>query len=391
MRRLSLIFGRCLACTCALMVASVPASAQRVPLPAQLAQIDMPVALLVDASNGQVLFERAAQRRFVPASVTKVMTLFTAFELIEAGQLDPRYSLTVSPEAWMEWRGKGSTMFLNADDRVPLSDLLTGIATVSANDASYVLAEEAAGSLEGWTAQMNAKARAIGMTQSHFGTPNGWPDEGGTFTTARDLVVLAKALLDDHPKKVARFIGNREFTYNGITQSNHDPMIGRVEGADGIKTGYTNEAGFNYLGTAKRGDQRLILVVAGGKRKSERAAFARGLVEWGFSAFDRQNLFAKGARVAEVAVQNGSARRVALVTQRDVFMNVPKGRGGDLRVSVAYNGPLRAPITAGDEVATLVIEAPDMQPARIPLLAEESVRKAGFFARIANAFSGWLS
>lgn len=380
-----------MACCLAGFAASAPTSAQRVALPADIAQIDMPVVLLMDASNGQVLFERSAQRRFVPASVTKVMTLFTAFEFIDEGKLAPNHLLTVSPEAWMEWRGKGSTMFLNADERVPLSDLLTGIATVSANDASYVLAQEAAGSLEGWTAQMNAKARTIGMTQSHFGTPNGWPDEGRTFTTARDLSVLAQTLLQRHPQKVAQYIGRKQFTFSGITQSNHDPMIGRVKGADGIKTGYTNEAGFNYLGTAKRGDQRLILVVAGGDRKSARAQFARGLVEWGFSAFDRQGLYAKGARVAEARVQNGTTRRVPLITQRDVFMNVPKGRGGDLRVSVSYNGPLRAPITAGDEVATLVIEAPDMQPARIPLLAQETVHKAGFFDRILNAFAGWLS
>jgi len=368
-----------------------PASAQSVSPPADISDIDMPVALLVDASNGQVLFEREAQRRFVPASVTKVMTLYTAFEMIDAGRLNPNHYLTVSPEAWMEWRGKGSTMFLNADDRVPLSDILTGIANVSANDASYVLAEEAAGSLDGWTAQMNAAARGIGMTQSHFGTPNGWPDEGRTFTTARDLVTLGTALLRDHPSKVARFIGRPQFTYNGITQPNHDPMIGRVEGAEGIKTGYTNEAGFTYLGAAKRGDQRLILAVAGGNRKSERARFARGLMEWGFAAFERRTLFAQSASVGRAKVQNGAQRSVELITDRDVSMNMPKGAGDTMRVTIRYNGPLRAPIAAGEEVATLVIEAQDMEPAQVPLLAKQSISKAGAFTRMINAFAGWFS
>lgn len=374
----------------AALALTAPLSANTGALPSEIGAIDIPVALLVDASNGQVLFERSASRRFVPASVTKVMTLYTAFEMIDKGQLDPDHYLTVSPEAWMEWRGKGSTMFLGADERVLISDLLTGIATVSANDASFVLAEGASGSVGGWTARMNSTARAIGMRQSHFGTPNGWPDEGRTFTTAHDLVALARALLRDHPDKVARFIGRKSFSYGGITQTNHDPMIGRVDGADGIKTGYTNEAGFTYLGTARRGDQRLILVVAGGYDKYARARLARGLIEWGFASFDRKRLFATGARVGEARVQDGMASRIELVAQRDVFINVPSGKGEGLRMTIVYDGPLRAPIAAGERVATLVIEAPDMEPARVPLLAERSVGKAGILSRIANAVTGWF-
>ncbi|MEM7700551.1 MAG: D-alanyl-D-alanine carboxypeptidase family protein [Pseudomonadota bacterium] len=361
------------------------------PLPAELADLDVPVALLVDASNGQVLFERGAQRRFVPASVTKVMTLYTAFEMIDAGKLSPDHYLTVSPETWMEWRGKGSTMYLNADDRVLVSDLLTGIANVSANDASCVLAEEVSGSLQGWTAQMNSKARSLGMTQSHFATPNGWPDEGRTFTNARDLAVLGRALMGRHPEKVARFMGRKEFAYGGITQTNHDPMLGRVQGADGLKTGYTNEAGFTYLGTAQRYDQRLILVVAGATRKWERARFARGLAEWGFTAFDRQTVFEKGVYVGAAKVQNGDVRSVELITDRAVSINVPKGSADTMRVSIRYDGPLRAPIVEGDKVATLVIETPDIEPAQVPLLAKQSVGEAGPLDRIVNALAGWLS
>ena len=365
--------------------------AQSVPLPPDLAAIRAPVVYLVDASNGQVLFEREADRRFVPASVTKVMTLYTAFDLMDAGQLAPHHLLPVSPEAWKQWRGRGSTMYLNVDTRVPVSDLLLGIANVSANDASYVLAEGAAGSVDSWTARMNAKARALGMNQSHFATPNGWPDEGATFTTARDLVTLASALLRVHPRKVARYTGKRQFTYAGITQSNYDPMLGRVEGADGIKTGYTNEAGFNYLGTAKRGDQRLFVVVAGADRQPDRARLARGLVEWGFSAFERKPLFAKGNTVSNAQVQNGQARSVELMADRDILLNVPQGHMNEITMTIRYDGPLRAPIRESERGATLLIEAPDVAPAQVPLFAKESVAEAGLFARIVNAVAGWLS
>jgi D-alanyl-D-alanine carboxypeptidase (penicillin-binding protein 5/6) len=298
--------------------------------------------------------------------------------------------MAVTPEAWEGWRAKGSSMFLEAGDVVPLADLLTGIATVSANDAAYVVAEQAAGSLAGWTALMNARARGLGMTQSHFGTPNGWPDEGRTFTTAHDLVILAKALVERHPEQFARFIGQREYRYRDITQPNRDPLIGRVAGADGIKTGYTNEAGYNFLGTAQRGGQRLVVVIAGADRGSTRAKAARDLIEWGFAAFDRKALFDKGAVVGTARVQDGSLRSLDLVAERAVAVNVPKGAGADMRVEIVYEGPLRAPIRAGETVAMLEVTAPDMEPARIPLLAARDIGQAGLLSRIANAFAGWL-
>ena len=368
------------------------------PIKAQTAQpgpgldeAQVPIALLVDADTGQVLFERNANRRFVPASMTKVMTLYTAFDLMDSGQLDPRQSLVVSPEVWMEWRAKGSSMFLNADERVPLSKLLTGIATVSANDAAIVVAEQSAGSVAAWTAQMNAKARAIGMRQSHFATPNGWPDEGQTFTTAQDLITLGRALVNTHPDKFARFVGLSEFRHQGITQSNRDPMIRRVEGADGIKTGYTNESGFGYLGTAKRGPQRLMLVVGGAPSNAARARAARGLIQWGFSAFDRAPLFSRGELIGTARVQDGDSRQVGLFAERDIAVSVPKSLEGRLELNVIYDGPLRAPIAAGERVATLEVKVEGMATTRVPLLADKAVAKAGFWGRIYNAIAGWFA
>ena len=368
----------------------VPA-AHAQPTPPIPGEAEIPVALLVDITSGQVLYARSPDRRFIPASVTKVMTLYTAFELIEKGQLDPRQTLTMRDETWREWNGEGSTMWIGAGDVVPVDDLLTGIANISANDASVLLAEGQAGSVAGWTDLMNAQARALGMTGSHFNTPNGWPDDGATFTTASDLVRLAEALLRRHPSKYAHYIGRPGFEYNGIAQINHDPMIGVVRGADGIKTGHTNEAGYTYLGTAKRGGQRLVLVIAGAEGYGLRRQAARAFIEWGFDAFERERLFDKGALVGNVRVQGGSARTVALKTDRQVFVNVPKGREAELKLSISYDGPLRAPFAAGEEVATLVVEVPGREPAQVPLLAAEGVEEAGFFARIANAFARWLT
>lgn len=382
------LIGLCVLAALAMPI--TPALAQRAASPAVPSEADVPVALLVDVTSGQVLFARNADRRFVPASITKVMTLYLAFEMIEAGRLDPRQSLLVSAKAAQEWGGKGSSMFLEADDTVQLAELLKGIATVSANDASIVLAQEAAGSVSAWTAQMNAKARSIGMEQSHFGTPNGWPDDGRTFTTAHDLVTLADRMIRRHPAKFAEYVGRPSFQYGTISQANRDPLIGRVKGADGIKTGYTNEAGFGYLGTAKRGGQRLVMVVAGAYRNATRARAARSFMEWGFAAFDRERLFAKATKVGSARVQNGSSSTVDLITDRAVAVNVPKGKAQDIRITITYDGPLRAPIQAGEKVAMLEISAPDMQPARVPLLARETVTKAGFLDRIANAFAGWL-
>ena len=351
----------------------------------------VPIALLVDVTNDQVLFAREEKRRFVPASITKVMTLYHAFELIDEGQLDPQQRYQMKPETWKNWLRKGSTMFIEAEDKVSVDALLMGIANVSANDGSIALAEGQAGTVDGWLSAMNERARTLGMYDSHFGTPNGWPDEGRTFTSARDLVKLAKAISTGHPEKYSRYIGQPGFRYNNIAQDNRDPLIGRVEGVDGIKTGYTNEAGLGYVGSAKRGARRLVVVIAGTNRSSTRAEAAEGLLEWGFDAFERVQVASAGLTVGTARVQDGSVRRLALETAKDAFLNVPREHQGRLDTSIAYNGPLRAPISAGDQVATLLVQVPGSEPARIPLLAAQSVEKADFLTRIWNGIAGWFS
>jgi D-alanyl-D-alanine carboxypeptidase (penicillin-binding protein 5/6) len=360
-------------------------------LPAIPRADEAPVAMLVDITSGQVLHARNPDRRFMPASVTKVMTLYLAFELIEQGRLDPAQVFTMSPLVAREWRRKGSTMFLDAGERVRVDDLLLGIANVSANDGAAVLGEGQAGSVAAWTLAMNDTARGIGMSGSHFGTPNGFPDEGRTFTTANDLVRLARAMITRHPDKFGYYIGRAGFDYKGIAQVNHDPLIGHVVGADGIKTGFTNESGFSYLGTARRSRQRLVLVLAGVENGHLRARLARAYMEWGFTAFEHRRLFAPGQAVGEARVQNGDARSLALVGKGAVAVNLPRGSAGKLAATIRYEGPLRAPIAAGQEIAVLEVTAPGTAPARIPLYAAEAVGVAGPFDRIINAVAGLFS
>jgi len=352
---------------------------------------EAPVALLVDLTSGQVLHARNPDRRFMPASVTKVMTLYLAFELIKAGRLDPQQVFTVRPEVSRIWRRKGSTMYLDTGEQVRVEDLLLGIANVSANDGAAVLGDGQAGSVAAWTSEMNRVAWSLGMTGSHFNSPNGFPDEGKTFTTANDLVTLARALITRHPDKFGYYIGRIGFNYKGIAQLNHDPMIGRVPGADGIKTGFTNESGFSYLGTARRNGQRLVLVLAGVENGRLRAKLAKSYVEWGFAAFERKQLFAPGAVVGEARVQDGSARSIALKAAGPVAINLPRGSTPELTATIRYDGPLRAPIAAGQEVAVLEVTAPGVAPARVPLYAAQAVGTAGPLDRIVNAVAGLFS
>lgn len=368
----------------------VVAGAQNQPRP-PVSLDDVPIAMLVDMSSGQVLYARERGTRFVPASITKAMTLFLAFELIEQGALDPNQSMTMSDATFREWGGRGSTLWINARDTLRVDQLLMGIANVSANDGSILLAQGHAGSVAAWTDAMNEKAAELGMLSSHFGTPNGWPDEGRTFTTAADLVILGQALVERHRALFDRYVGRPGYTFNGITQPNRDPLIGQFRGADGIKTGYTNESGFGYLGTAQRADQRLVMVVAGIERGRSRAVAARDLMEWGFSAFDRQRLFSAGETIDQASVQGGAARSVGLTARQAIWVNVPTGSVQQPRLTIDYNGPLRAPIAKGEQIATLQIDVDGMEPARIPLYADDNIGEAGLLDRIFNAIIGWLS
>lgn len=349
---------------------------------------DIPVALLIDLSSGQTLFAREPDRRFVPASVTKVMTAYTAFRLIGQGKLRPETPVTISPEVAEVWSGEGSSMFLKAGDRVTVDQLLLGVTTVSANDGAVALAMAAVGSQQAWLELMNRNAAELGMRDTHFGTPNGWPDEGRTYTSARDLAILAEAMTMRYPELYRRYVGRHGMQYNGIAQNNHDPVTGVVDGADGIKTGYTRQAGYNFLGSAERDGRRLVMVIAGAPTASLRNTAARDLLRWGFDAFESRQVLPSELQVGHARVQDGAADRVALRTGRAVLASVPLERLDAVKLSIRYRGPVEAPIAKGQQVAFLHVEVPGQQPHDVPLVAAEAVDRANVVERLRNGLLG---
>ena len=354
---------------------------------------EIPVALLIDLSSGQTLFSREADRRFVPASVTKVMTAYTAFRLIDQGKMRLETPVTISREVADLWSGEGSSMFLKAGDQVTLGQLLLGVTTVSANDGAVALAIAAAGTQDAWLKLMNENAVQLGMRDTHFGTPNGYPDEGRTYTSARDLAVLAEALTTRYPDLYRRFIGHHGMSYNGVTQNNHDPVTGVVDGADGIKTGYTRQAGYNFLGSAERNGRRLVMVIAGVPTIPIRNQTARDLLRWGFDAFESRMLLPAELPVGRARVQNGEVDTVALRTERAVLASVPQDqeRAGKVQYSIRYRGPVEAPIAEGQQVAFLRVTVPGQQPHDVPLVAAESVARANVLERLRNGLVGLLT
>jgi serine-type D-Ala-D-Ala carboxypeptidase (penicillin-binding protein 5/6) len=380
----------------ALLLLAVPAGIHAideprasVPEPRSLAAI--PVSLVVDGGSNQVLHANRAELRFVPASVTKVMTTYVAFELIAQGKLKSEQPFAMSPQAFADWHGKGTNLGLNAGDSVPVDALLRAITTVSANDAAVVLAEGAAGSVAGWSALMNAEAKRLGMTNSRFATPNGWPDGGATFVSAADLAKLGEALTTRHPDLYRRYFGQKELTWNGVTQQNRDPTLGVVAGADGIKTGHTNEAGFNFLGSAERGGRRIFVAVAGARSEAERALASREAMEWAFAAFESKPLFGAGAQIGEARVQGGDSRWVGLIAPRGISYVQPTGGGDAAKLRIVYRGPLFAPIAKGQPVAELDVSVPGFAPARVALTAAEAIGEAGPLDRLWNGLMGLVS
>ena len=368
-----------------LAVLPVRAAAPELAVPVQtgaMPVIDAPIALLVDVGSGSVLFARDANRRFVPASITKIMTSYVAFDLLTKGKMRLDQRISMRPETFRQWHRVGSTMFIPADGRPTVAELLEGIVTVSANDACVVLAEGVVGSVPAFTRLMNEAAAELGMRDSHFNTPNGWMDEGQTYVSAADLATLSSALMTRFPDLYRQFYGHPEMTWNGITQPNHNPLYGFTEGADGIKTGFTNEAGYGFVGSAERRGRRLVMVLGGYDRPKDRGQQSRDLIEWGFAAWKSQPLFAKGALVGSAEVQGGQERAVPLVAPRPLSLTSANGTTPEYTLAVRYKGPLKAPVVAGETVASLLVRVPG-EPVRVlPLVAGATVPKGGMASRM---------
>jgi D-alanyl-D-alanine carboxypeptidase (penicillin-binding protein 5/6) len=373
-----------------LTVASL-AIASAAPAKAPPFETSAKVAYLIDLSSGAVLLSKNADQRMPPASMAKMMTTNVAFELIKKGDLKLDKMCTVRPETWQKWHGPaaGSTMFLSPGEQVSVENLLKGIITLSGNDASVVLAECIAGTEEAFANVMNDNAKRLGLTGSHFGNSNGWPDEGRTYVTARDLATLARAEIENYPDLYKKFYSLSEFTWgktlgsgSAITQANRNPLLGRVPGADGLKTGHTEEAGYGFTGSAEQNGRRLVMVVAGLDSFNQRISESVRLMQWGFNAWQAKPLFKAGTTVGSAKVQLGDDSEVALVAPRDLAITIPAGvlsKVGGMKIR--YQGPVKAPIAKGQHIADLVVTTSDSGEQVMPLVAAEAIGEAGFFTR----------
>ena len=382
----------------AYLLAPVALAALAMPSVAAAPQFETPapIAFMKDLSSGAVLFARDADKRMPPASLAKMMTVYVAFDMVKKGELKLDQKFPVRPETWQRWHGPaaGSTMFLSVNEQVSVADLLSGIITLSGNDACVVLAEGISGTEAAFVDRMNETAASIGLKNSHFGTSNGWPDNGVTYVTARDLATLATATIQNHPQLYKTFYSKPNFTWgktmggNAITQDNRDPLLGRVAGADGLKTGHTEEAGFGFTGSAQQGNRRIVMVLAGLTSFNQRIQESVKFMDWGFRAWQAKPLVAQGKQVETAEVQMGDARTVGLVAATPLTVTVAAGAVPAMQAKVVYDGPIKAPIKAGQHIADLVVTSPDMPAQTLPLVAAKDVGKAGFFGR---AWSGLTS
>ncbi len=353
-------------------------------------------ALLMDADANLVLFEKDADTLIPPASMSKLMTLAVVFRELKAGHITLDTEFPVSEHAWRTGGAPSGTaaMFAPLNSKVTVSDLIQGITVQSANDAAIILAEGISGSEEAFAKEMNKYAREIGLTKSNFVNATGLPAEGHLMT-ARELGILARYLIYTYPEYY-HFFGEPEFKYRDkFVFRNRNPLIGSDLGVDGLKTGFIEDAGYGLVASAKRGDQRLILVVNGLDSKQDREGEPRRLLEWGFKNFRPFRLFDQGQKVSDALVWGGTQHYVPLVGDGNIDIILPVNSSGKVSASVVYQGPIKAPIRKGDKVAVLRVTSTESSATNeIPLYAGDDVAQSNFAMRGLDSLFvlafGWL-
>ncbi len=353
-----------------LVLAAAVAGAQQIDTPARH-------AYMIDVETGTVLLDKDGTVPGPPSSMSKLMTSYVVFDRIKSGRLSLQDQFLVSEKAW---RMGGSKMFVEVGTRISIENLLRGVIVQSGNDACVVLAEGIAGTEEAFADIMNAEARRIGLTESHFVNASGWPADGHVMS-ARDIARVSQRIIEEFPD-LYKMYSETSFTWHGIRQGNRNPLLYMNVGADGLKTGHAEAAGYGLAASAVRDGRRLILVVNGLQSMRQRAQEAARLMDWGFRTFNNYALFAKGDTVEAANVWLGTEATVPLVVDRDVKVTLPRTAERSARITVNYTGPIPAPIEAGAQVATLTISAPGIQTIEIPLLAGKSVEQLGFFGRL---------
>lgn len=343
--------------------------------------VKAPQVYLKDFDTGEVLFEKNADEKMVPSSMSKIMTAYLVFDRIKTGDIKLSDTLHVSKEAW---KMQGSKMFVQVDTKVSVEDLLCGAIVQSGNDACVVLAEGLGGTEAGFAEEMTKKAHEMGAKNSTFLNSTGWPDEGH-LTTAKDLSIIAEKTIRDFPDLYAKYYALTEFTYNGIKQGNRNTLLYKDMGADGMKTGHTDSGGYGIVASAKQGDRRLVLVINGLESSKERDQEATALLNWGFNTFKNYKIFKRGDVVDVADVWSGDQNSVPLVAGQDIVFTVPRSQRNDLQVKVIYDSPIAAPLKAGTEVGTLEVTIPQKGVHKFPLYVGKDVPEAGFFQRISNS------
>ncbi|MCH8925361.1 MAG: D-alanyl-D-alanine carboxypeptidase [Proteobacteria bacterium] len=334
-------------------------------------------AFLVDATTGRVLLDKNSDVSMPPASMSKIMTTYMVFERLKDGRLSLDDELPVSEKAW---RMGGSKMFVEVGKTARVEDLLRGVIVQSGNDACIVLAEGLSGTEEAFAEEMTRKAREIGLTGSSFANATGWPDPNQRMT-ARDLATLAKRIIEDFPEYY-HYYAETEFTYGGIRQMNRNPLLYKSLGADGLKTGHTEEAGYGLTASVVQGERRIILVLNGLDSRKARGEESVRLIGWAMREYDNYTLFKPGETVDEAPVWLGEAANVPLVMPEGATVTLSRKARRDMRVKVVYDAPIPAPLRAGQEVAKLVVAAPGEEPVEFPLMAGADVERLGIFGRI---------
>jgi len=336
-------------------------------------------ALLIDLSTGEVLLDKNSEERTYPSSMTKIMTALMAFEKIKDGTLSMDQEFLISKRAW---KMGGSKMFIEVDKKVKVSDLLLGVVVQSGNDASIAIAEGISGSEETFAIEMNNLAKRIGLTNTNFVNSSGWPNDNH-YTTAKDLAKIAEYTLNEHPELYEMY-AITEFTYSGIKQDNRNPLLYSFDGADGFKTGHTQAAGYGLVGSAKRGDRRLLLVLNGLETSRSRAQESLRLMDWGFNNFQLVDFYKQGEIVIEASTWLGKQEKVKLSSQQDISISIPKTHLSDMKVEVLVEEPIPTPISINDQVGLVQISYADKK-LQYPLLASENIEQKGFFSRITSA------
>ena len=364
------------------------------PVRAQVFDTTAPFAILMDASSGTVLFEKNADEWMPPASMGKLALVDYVFTAIAEGRLSMTDEFVISENAWRRGGATsgGSTMFAELDSRVSLGDLLRGVIVQSGNDASIAIAEGIAGSEIAFSDLLNDHVRDIGLTGSTFRNATGLPDPDQR-VTARDLAILARHIVRNFPD-LYKIFAEPDFTWNNILQRNRNPLLNAGIGADGLKTGYTEESGYGLTASAISNDQRLIVVVNGLKSPRERAAEARKLLEWGFRSFRQITLFEADETVAEASVYGGDKGRVALRADGPLHVLVARTNRDPLKARAVYQGPIKAPIEAGMRVGVLKVWQGERLIQETPLYTAETVGEGELHQRAIDALQelllGWL-